>query len=86
MPKDVQVEADVLQIGRLNIRAFGFRFGFIFCFARRLFDVVSIKTKSLGVNDWRKFSRANDVFNHYTSTIVTLPDLWIRPSLVVQLN
>ena len=31
----------------LNFRAFGFRFGFIFCFARKRFDVVSIQTKLL---------------------------------------
>ena len=40
----------------------------------------------LGVNYGREFPRANDVFNHYTPTVVTLTNIGIWSSLVIQLN
>ena len=60
--------------------------GFFGRFFGRLFDVVGIKTKSLSVNDWRKFSRANDVFNHVRPPDIALANFRVRPSLVIQLN
>ena len=54
--EDSEEQTEPLTPSLLNFSAFWFRFGFIFCFARRLFDVGSIKTKSLGVNYGRELS------------------------------